>query len=711
MAQQRDNRTADRVRAVIVQAVRRANAEVTAWWAREAQRRPAVAAALEHSGIWLRETFSIRARLALWCATIMALILLLLSFMAYTIAENQLDSSIELTIKGRAEAIGAALMREQSTSQVLPTPVVVPSPVPTLPSTPASGGPTPSPVSTPDPASQATIQHQLSVNVPDVLGRLDLGFEVLDSAGRPKYVAATLNGDGLPLNAAIVNSVLRGAPATWYTALTRPTGPGASASMLAIYVQPLVYRPSPTAPKQIVGVVLAAKSLDDANAALSTLRRLLLLGDVVAILLASLGGWFIAERGLRPITTVTRTARAIAVSAHAAGLETRVPYEGPRDEVGELVTTFNDMLDALERVTNAQRRFVADASHEMRGPLTSIKGNLEFLRWARDLPESERSVVLAGAEAEATRLATLVNDLLLLARVDAASGTYGPSQIWLDEQLRGRRESVALDEVVMAVFRQAREQMTTRPKDLRLSVSKLQPLMILGDPGQIRQLVYILVDNAIKYTPSGGHVRLSLNSTAEGEAVLTVEDTGIGIAEKDLPHIFERFYRADEARTREDQGSGLGLAIARWIVEAHNGALDVQSTFGEGTTFTVRLKAEPREVDLSDEAAPATDTHHRMDAQSEGKPSAEGEQVTARLADAESKASSRADTQSGTRRAGSLARFAVSVSKAERPTLRQLRAAGMRADRRDPTASSGKHRNPKAASMRPGREKRRTTKE
>jgi hypothetical protein len=234
----------------------------------------------------------------------------------------------------------------------------------------------------------------------------------------------------------------------------------------------------------------------------------------------------------------------------------------------------------------------------MRAPLTSIKGNLDFLQRAfmqraTSLPEEERAA-LADASSEAARLSSLVNDLLLLARVDAAaSGGYGLREGWLDEQLRGRREPIALDEVVMEAFRQCRARLQARRKDLRLSVSELEPMTVRGDPGQIRQLVHILLDNAIKYTPDGGKVRLAVTH-ADGHAVLTVEDTGIGIASEDMPHIFERFYRADQARVRDEQGSGLGLAIAQWIVQAHDGALAVQSTLGHGSTVSVRLTAERR---------------------------------------------------------------------------------------------------------------------
>jgi len=666
-------------RDTLLRAISAARGRLSTWWERESARRPELAASLKTAHEWLRETFNIRARLAIWCAILMAAILLLLSFVTYTIAESQLEGSVQVAIKHRAEAIAKALMHEQSPSRE-----VLPTPVPTLPSgsTPSIGTATPPSVSTPDPASQAKIQQQL-MTVPDVLGQLDLGFEVLDSQGQLKYVAPTLVGGGLPQNPEVVSAVLHGGAPTWYTAVTPATAITPS-SQLAIYAQPLVLQapPSVGGRGQIVGVVLVAKSLDDMVRALLALRQVLLLGDIVAIALASFGGWFIAERGLRPVATVTHTAHAIAVNADAAGLQTRVPYSGPRDEVGELVTTFNDMLAALERVTNAQRRFVQDASHELRAPLTSIKGNLEFLRRASDLPAEQRAA-LTDAESEATRLGALINDLLLLARLDAAGSGYGLGATWLDEQLRGRREPVALDEVLMTVFRQGRAQLQARHKNLHLSVRDLQPTTVLADPGQMRQLIFILVDNAIKYTPDGGRVRLALARTADDWATLTVEDSGMGIAETDIAHIFERFYRADQARARDEQGSGLGLAIAKWLVQAHGGTIDVTSAPGNGTTFTVRLKAEAQ---TKQAATPRVDPRR-------GKTDAANLKGVRLLA------------------GSMLTRIAVTtVSKSRRAALRSARAVGMvrrSAASRDSVSASAKHRSIKAPSARPGRARRR----
>nr|MBF6592277.1 HAMP domain-containing histidine kinase [Ktedonobacterales bacterium] len=384
-------------------------------------------------------------------------------------------------------------------------------------------------------------------------------------------------------------------------------------SLLEIYVQPIALaQPSATATgsravtasptasptatptkQRVVGLVLVARPLDDVNGTLGTLARLLIFGDVIAIVSAYAGGWLIARSGLRPVADVTRAARAIAADAHGARLGTRVTYRGVQDDVGALVSTFNDMLAAIERVSDAQRRFVADASHELRAPLMTIKGSLELLGRAPDLPEQERHAMIQDAFTEAERMAVLVSDMLLLARVDAASsGTYGLHEAWLDEQLRGRREPIEVDELVMGIFRQGRAQLRAKRKDLHLIVTNLEPITVMGDPGQLRQAALILLDNAIKYTPAGGKVRIS--AARNGKlAALSIADTGIGIEPEDRPHIFERFYRADRARERDEQGSGLGLAIAKWIATAHHGEISIHSQPGQGSTFTLLVPALP----------------------------------------------------------------------------------------------------------------------
>jgi signal transduction histidine kinase len=579
--------------------------------------------------------FSVRMRLALWYAALLLVTLSIFSMVIFTVTASQLQSSVDLVLANRAQHIASIMGQLKTADQqpVLPTPeptsptdssptvttsptatpkptnTPVPTATPKPDATQAAQSPPaptvtvqPTPVPTADAAKSAAIQNELKVKVPNILGQLDLGFEVLDNRNNVLYYAPSISSTGLPRNKAVIDAALARGQCNGYTATTN------SKSLLRIWVQPITYpltgkptnQPTNTALCQynggaVGGVVLVAKSVDDVNSTMHTLGQLLAIAVVMAVFIASLGGWLIASNGLRPITSVTRTARAIAVNAHAAGLGRRVDYRGPRDEVGELASTFDDMLAAIERVTNAQRRFVADASHELRAPLTTIKGSLEFLRRARDLPEDERLAVLEDAYAESERIAALVNDLLLLARADAAAtsgaGTQGAR---LDDQMRARRELVELDQLALDIFRYGRAQLQARKESgPQISIESLEPAFVMADPGQLRQVMLILLDNAIKYTPPSGQVVIAVHRQGS-RAAISFADTGIGIEPEIQPHIFERFYRGDRARARDEHGSGLGLAIARWIVEAHQGTISVESTQGKGSMFTVLLPAVKR---------------------------------------------------------------------------------------------------------------------
>jgi len=244
-----------------------------------------------------------------------------------------------------------------------------------------------------------------------------------------------------------------------------------------------------------------------------------------------------------------------------------------RDELGQLATAFNGMLTSLEEAYRTQQRFVADASHELRAPLTALQGNLELLERAPDLPDAEKAEMVACLRQEIGRMGRLVSDLLALAHADAGQKLVS-------------KKLVELDRLLLEAFRDARG----LAKGQRLSVGELDQLQVVGDPDRLKQLLVILMDNALKYTPTGGEVSLGLRRSG-GIVELTVKDTGIGISAEDLPHIFERFYRADKARSRDLGGSGLGLSIAKWIVEQHGGSISVSSIPGSGSTFTVCLPA------------------------------------------------------------------------------------------------------------------------
>lgn len=260
----------------------------------------------------------------------------------------------------------------------------------------------------------------------------------------------------------------------------------------------------------------------------------------------------------------------------------------------QVVDTFNEMLDSLERATQTQRRFVADASHELRAPLTTIRGNLAFLQHHQDeLPSEERRTMFTDVHEETVRLSHLVEDLLLLARADASSEIplVMPEQ---EEALseRGTRQlPLELDRVVLELVRKLRRRLSVEGSTLRLEIDHIEPVRVRADEEYVRRIMLILLDNATKYTPTNdedtaARVMISLKQM-DRMAMLSVRDTGIGIDPADLPHIFERFYRANRARPR--QGTGLGLSIAQTLVEQLGGHITAESTPGQGSTFKVLL--------------------------------------------------------------------------------------------------------------------------
>ena len=286
--------------------------------------------------------------------------------------------------------------------------------------------------------------------------------------------------------------------------------------------------------------------------------------------LAFLAGWLVAARALRPVAVLTDTAGSIARSREFSRRVSANVAAPARDELARLATTMNEMLASLEQAYSAQRRFVSDASHELRAPLTAVQANLELLRDRTDMAPEERERATREAAREAGRMARLVADLLALARADAGVPL--------------RREPVELDRVLMDVVGEARH----LARGQRLEIGTLEPATIQGDPDRVKQLLLVLVDNAVKYTPPGGRVSLSL-SRDESAATFVVQDTGVGIPPDELPRVFERFYRADPARSRDPGGTGLGLPIARWIAGQHGGTVEMESVQGRGTTATVRL--------------------------------------------------------------------------------------------------------------------------
>ena len=317
----------------------------------------------------------------------------------------------------------------------------------------------------------------------------------------------------------------------------------------------------------VVGYVAWANPTAGLDDLLRTVGGALFLGGLALVLVALIVGWILVGRALAPMVEVTDTARAISLSGDFAA---RVPTQPRPDEVGELAVAFNEMLAALEESHQALQRFLGDASHQLRTPLTSIRANLD-LALRPDLPEGERSELLQDASGEAARMAGLVADLLSLARADAG--------------VRLTFQPVQLDEVLVECVRQ---QATSA--EVAVTLTDAEPVRVLGDRDRLKDLFLVLLDNAARYTQPGGRVSARLERR-DSQAVVTVDDTGIGLVPEEIPHLFDRLYRGERARSLRPAGTGLGLAIGRWIAEAHGGRVELQSRDGGGTTAQVTLPA------------------------------------------------------------------------------------------------------------------------
>ena len=316
---------------------------------------------------------------------------------------------------------------------------------------------------------------------------------------------------------------------------------------------------------------------------LSALVPGLFIAGPLTLLVAALGGYWLASRAMRPVRLITRTAREIGETDLHRRLKLR-----RRDELGELAGTFDGMLDRLEVAFTRQRQFTADASHELRTPLTIVGLEVERALSGAPTPEEYRRT-LETVRAENVYMGQLVNDLLLLARADAG-------------QCPLRHEDVDLSDVALEVVERLAP--LARQRGVELSVGALPELIVSGDRLYLARAIGNLVENAIKFAPeySGGWVRVESGASADakgqaGEAYVRVTDNGPGIPAEHLPHLFDRFYRVDAVRARADpsgesngqDGAGLGLAIAQWVAQAHGGELRVESEVGHGSVFELGL--------------------------------------------------------------------------------------------------------------------------
>jgi signal transduction histidine kinase len=323
-------------------------------------------------------------------------------------------------------------------------------------------------------------------------------------------------------------------------------------------------------------VLLVGESLAPQQRMLADVRWLLLGCGALALVLALGGTALVTGRVLEPLTRLMREAAAVAAIGHD---EQRVPTLPRTSEVGQFAATITTLIATVERALRQQREFLADTSHELRSPLTVVLANLNLLR--RDLAPHERELSVDEATSEAQRMRRLINELLLLAQADAAQA-IARAPLRLNE---------LVTEAVAAVQRQA--------PDHSYQLELAAPLEVIGDEERLTQLVRNLLENAAKYTPPGTRVDVRLGQSGS-VAQLSVADTGPGIAAEHLAHLWDRYYRVEEVRSRASGGTGLGLPIVKFIAEAHGGRADVISQVGAGTTFTIELPLAPDAAEPAD---------------------------------------------------------------------------------------------------------------
>ena len=383
---------------------------------------------------------------------------------------------------------------------------------------------------------------------------------VRPASGPPDQILAALTGEpaaeSLPLTAAV-----------WTTALAGSASFETSGPVRGSAWRVLTFAARDARMQYVIQVGMSLKSVTE------TLRRValtLLVSVPLLLAVLALFGYFFIRGALQPVRRMVATVHGI----RADDLSHRITDVESADEIGELAATFNAMLGRVERAFDAVRQFSSDAAHELKTPLTALRGEMEVaLRKERE-PEEYRAALESGLE-ETAKLERIIDDLLLLARTDASSGTLA-------------NESVALDEVVLEAYEETCA--LAERMGISLVLSDLDEVRIRGNALLLRRLLVNLIDNGIKYNRPGGNVSVTLGLERGGnQARLVVEDTGIGIPAESLPHLFDRFYRVDKARSRDVGGTGLGLAIVKRVAEAHGGSVTAESKLGKGSRFTVVL--------------------------------------------------------------------------------------------------------------------------
>ncbi len=457
----------------------------------------------------------IKWKLTLWYGGILALILVVFSSGVYVYFRNSLQKSIDTKIKSIGEVLSSSITETHNTS----------------------------------------VFGNFERYLENVLGRKPKGklIQIMDRSGRIGAKMSDIETEVLPTSFSTLERALKGE-------IVYETMEGIRPRLRMITI-PI------TESQKITSIVQVGTSLEDFDETMKKLLIIMLISIPTSISATIAVGYFMAKKALKPVDQI----RKAAVKISSSNLDERIDVSGRRDELGRLAETFNAMINRLKDAFQRINQFSIDVSHELKTPLTILKGETEVALRKERGNEDYKKLLMSHLE-EVDRMTRIIDDLLLLSKADTKEITMNIEDI----SLRDLIVDVCMD---MKMF--------ADNKGTELHVKELEDVRIKGDELKLRRMLWNIVENGIKYTQNGGKVEVS-SYVNDGYAWIDVKDNGVGISQNDIQYIFDRFYRADRSRRRES-GSGLGLSISKWIAEAHKGSIDVKSQPAEGSLFSIKL--------------------------------------------------------------------------------------------------------------------------
>ncbi len=457
----------------------------------------------------------IKWRLTLWYGGVLSLILIIFASGIFIYFKNSLQDSIDAKIRSIGEVLSSSMTE----------------------------------------AHGASVFGNFERYLENVLGRKPKGkfIQIMDTSGRIGAKMSDIEGEALPTSFNALERAMRGEIVYETIERTKPR--------LRMVTIPIMDN------KKVTSVVQVGTSLEDFDETIRKLLLIMIISIPTSIIVTIVVGYFMAKKALRPVDQIRRA----AVKISSSNLDEKIDITGRRDELGRLAETFNAMIGRLKDAFQRINQFSIDVSHELKTPLTILKGETEVaLRKERE-KDDYRKLLLSNLE-EIDRMSCIIDDLLLLSKADT-------------KEIKLNIEEVALRDLIMDVCMNMK--VVADKKSVELQISELEDVRLKGDELKLRRMLLNVVENGIKYSHVGGKVSVS-SYINDGYAWIDVKDNGIGISEDDIKYVFDRFYRADRSRKRES-GSGLGLSISRWIAGAHKGSIEVKSQPAQGSVFTIKL--------------------------------------------------------------------------------------------------------------------------